>query len=149
MAELSAVTHNETDRTTYESLFDRETAAPLWPLLIDRLTIALARARRRNRAIAVIAIEKPRTYRHTPVSNPKFVVDLQTALRADDTVARLSQHTFVVVCNEIATDADTAAIARRLLQTTGIVAHLGIALSHGSDTPQGLLDRAVRSALHA
>jgi hypothetical protein len=138
--------HVEVDRDGYQRLFDRETNAPQWPLLVDRISVGLARALRTNREVAVIVLDQPRRFDQRPIEAIELVQRLVGRVRADDTVARIAERTFVVVCNEISRDVDAAMIARRLLEESEITAHLGLALGVPTDTPDRLLSRALYQA---
>jgi len=133
----------------YTSLFDRETAAPRWPLLVDRVNVSLARARRRNRQIAVFVLQHPRGFDQRPVTPAELVSALQGCLRSDDTVARLTDSMFAVVCNDIDQDPDAAGIARRVLHASGVIAELGVALGTPNETAEALVNRAIRRATSA
>jgi hypothetical protein len=57
---MTNATHHirvEADPVQYERMFDRETGLPRWSLLLDRTTIALARAHRVNRVVAVFVLD--------------------------------------------------------------------------------------------
>lgn len=128
--------------------FDEETGAVLWPLLVDRTDVALARARRDNNLVAVFALDNPRVEVGHPMHMAPAAMRerLASLLRPDDTVGRVAQRTFVVVCNEISADQDAAGIAQRLVRSVGIVAGLGIALGNPNDNAESLLRRALVEA---
>jgi GGDEF domain-containing protein len=136
----------EAQRVGYETLLDEETGLPTWPLLLDRVTVALAHARRTGRELAVFVIEEPRVGRR--VRDMKLVSQmLQAKLRSDDTLARIGERRLVALCSEIRHDEDAAAVALRLIAGAGIVCHLGIAQGSIDDTPETLLARAIEEAV--
>lgn len=131
---------------SYESLFDDRTRLPGWTLLIDRTSVALARAARRDRQAMVVVLDAIRAHPGTSFDLRASVGALRARLRSDDTIARVEDRTLVVVCNEIDADADAAGVARRLVTHVGIDCELGIALSGGHDDAISLLTQAVRDA---
>ena len=72
---------------------------------------------------------------------------LQERLRPDDTLARIGDRRFAVVCNDIRADEDAAHIARRLVYTAGLVCGLGIALGNDHDPPEVVIGRALLAAV--
>ena len=101
----------------YEALRDPPTRLPLSALLIDRVAVAIARAQRANRCVAVLVLSNIRS------CTPSITVDLrglaqtlQHRLRPDDTVARVGDSALVVVCDAIGTDEEARRIARRVME---------------------------------
>jgi GGDEF domain-containing protein len=146
MAQTSQQIRVEADPVQYERMFDRETGLPRWPLLIDRTTIALARANRVNRVVSVFVLDDPRTFDGDLPDFPDLAKRLTARVRPDDTVARVARRTFVVVCNDIRRDQDAAAVAQRLVHNSEVIARLGVALGGPGDTAESLLDRALDQA---
>jgi hypothetical protein len=130
----------------YDRLFDRETGLVRWPLLMDRTTVALSRAKRAERGVAVFVLENPRSFDGTAPEFADFAVRLRERVRPDDTVARAAPRTFVIVCNDIVADEDAAGVARRLVLGAGVLCRLGVALASPEDSAGSLLDRALRDA---
>jgi GGDEF domain-containing protein len=133
------------ERARYEALFDSLTGLPRGTLLLDRIAVALARARRHGTDVAVFVLEDPRF--PTGAHDVKRVVEvLLSRLRPDDTLARIGSRRFAVVCNDIREDEDAAQVAHRLVLGSGLVSGLGIALGHEVDLPEALLGQALREA---
>jgi hypothetical protein len=130
----------------YDRLFDRQTGLARWPLLVDRTTVALARATRCERVVAVFVIENPRAFDGSVPDLADLADQLRASVRPDDTVARAAPRTFVIVCNDIAADQDAASVARRLVHGAGVLCQLGVALGTPDDTAGSLLERALREA---
>jgi hypothetical protein len=99
----------------YRELFDAETGLAGDLLLRDRLGVGLARARRFNRYVLVIwfAIE-PQSPTVATARVRALAAGLQDAVRPDDTVARVGEWDFVVLCNDLAHGDASARIVRRL-----------------------------------
>jgi GGDEF domain-containing protein len=136
----------DVERARYEELMDELTGLPMWTLLLDRTTVALARARRAGNEIAVFVLEDPRMGRRA--RDLVGVAEILGAkLRPDDTLARIGERRLAVVLNDIRVDSDAAAVARRLIYTAGIVCGLGVALGGIDDTPELVISRAMREAL--
>jgi hypothetical protein len=146
MAQAAHDIRIDQDPGQYHRMFDRQTGLPRWPLLLDRTSIALARAGRGDRVVAVFVLEDPRQFDGTVPDFPDLAQRLQSWVRPDDTVARPAHRTFVVVCNEIARDQDAAGVARRLVQSSGVLCKLGVALGGPDDSAQSLIERALGEA---
>lgn len=136
----------EIERARYEHLLDSLTGLPRWGLLIDRTGVAMGRAERAGTTVAVFVIDEP----HFP-GRPFDVVAvakiLRTRLRPDDTLARLGDRRFAVMCNDIRADEDAAQVARRLVYGTGLVCGLGIALATAHEPPEHVIARALLAAV--
>jgi GGDEF domain-containing protein len=136
----------EIERARYEMLFDPVTGLPRWGLFFDRTAVALARARRSDRSVAVFVLEDPRLL-GGPHDIRRVVELLQNQLRPDDSLARLGPSRFGVVCNDLSSDEDAALVARRLVYSSGIVCGLGVALGGELEAPEVVIARAMRAAL--
>ena len=80
----------EFDRRQYEALFEPGTRLPKRALLIDRVGVAILRARRINRFVAVMVLSNIRSCTMNSAVDVKTVAQmLQYRLRPDDTVARV------------------------------------------------------------
>ncbi len=146
MAQVTQQIRVDSDPDQYRRMFDRQTGLPRWPLLVDRATIALARANRSHGVAAVFVIENPRAFDGTVPDFAELARRLLDRVRPDDTVARAAHRTFVIVCNDIAQDKDAATVARRLVHGSGVMCQLGVALGTGEDSAESLLTRALHEA---
>ena len=138
----------EIERARYEALLDSLTGLPRWGLLIDRTAVAISRARRAGTTVAVFVLEEPQ-FPGQPYDVLAVVKTLQDRLRPDDTLARIGERRFVVVCNDIREDEDAAQVARRLVYSSGLVCGLGVALSNDHDPPEVVIARALIAAVPA
>jgi diguanylate cyclase (GGDEF)-like protein len=131
-------------------------------LMRDRLTAALARARRSGRPVGVLLLDLQRFRQVNEVHGHdagdellRVVADrLRAGVRTEDTVGRLGGDQFAVVAEDLRTAQDIVVIAERLVESLGrsvpvggrIVrapASVGIALSHpDTDGPDQLMREA-------
>jgi hypothetical protein len=79
----------EIERARYENLLDGTTGLPGWTLLIDRVGVALARARRSENQVGVFVIVEPRLP-NKAYDALQVVEASQSRLRPDDSLARLA-----------------------------------------------------------
>jgi GGDEF domain-containing protein len=132
-------------RVGYLALFDPVTGLPGPELLLDRVNVALARARRTGRRVGVFAFCG--ACRDTDDAAVRELVSrLCDEVRADDTVARVTDRTFFVVCNDIEFDQDAGAIVGRLLKHVAGTCRYGVALGSPFDDARELLARAAHRA---
>ena len=136
----------EIERVRYETLLDSLTGLPRWGLLIDRTGVAISRASRAGTTVAVFVIDDPH-FPDRPFDVQAVVKELQARLRPDDTLARIGDRRFAVVCNEIRADEDAAQVARRLVYDAGLVCGLGVALGNQYEAPDHVIARALAAAL--
>jgi len=139
----------EIARARYGALLDRLTGLPNTPLLFDRLTVALARARRNQTYVALYVLEDPRSFRSQGFHLQNLVADLQAQLRADDKLARIGEQRLAILCTDLRADEDAALLARRLIHHAGVICQLGVAMGTADDAPEELLARAVTEAARA
>lgn len=153
------------EELVHRATHDHLTGLPNRGLLLDRLELALARARREGTPVALLFVDLDRfkevndTHGHD--AGDAVLVQLAgrmaEVLRPSDTVARLGGDEFVVLCEDLTGDLDAATIAERLLaaiETTRVVvagaelsvsASIGIAVAGGGPhAPDGpaLLQRS-------
>jgi diguanylate cyclase (GGDEF)-like protein/PAS domain S-box-containing protein len=112
----------------YQALHDPLTGLPNRALFLDRLRVALARAGRSHSLVGVLFLDLDRF----KVINDSLGHDagdrllcamagrLLTTLRPSDTAARFGGDEFVILCEDLETEAETLAIAERI--TTAIAA---------------------------
>lgn len=135
-----AISRDLTDRKelevelAYRATHDPLTGLPNREVALDRLEVALARARRSNRSVAVLFCD---------VDNFKVVNDslghvagdellvhvawqLRRTVRPGDTVARLGGDEFVVLCEDIEDDTVPSHIAARMLAAVGRPTEVGV-----------------------
>jgi len=130
-------------RATHDSL----TQLPNRALLFDRLGLALARARRNDRPVALLFMDldgfKKINDQHGHTIGDQILIDaahaMSFALRPTDTIARMGGDEFVVLCGEINAAIDAEVIAERIRErlvsitnpSTGepLSASIGIAVS--------------------
>ncbi len=111
------------DHIAYLAYHDELTGLPNRTLFNDRLTIALAHARRFNRIVAVFFLDLDHfkrindTLGHTAGDQLLDGVAgrLQEVTRISDTVARLSGDEFTILLSEVAHEEDSARIGRKVL----------------------------------
>jgi GGDEF domain-containing protein len=135
----------EIERARYETLLDSLTGLPRWGLLIDRTAVAIARAQRNGNTMAVFVLDDPH-FPDRPFDVLAVAKLLQSRVRPDDTLARIGDRRFAVVCNEIQADEDAALVARRLVYGSGLVSGLGVALGNDHDPPEQVIARALLAA---
>jgi GGDEF domain-containing protein len=96
-----------------------------------------------NCKVAVCVLDDVQNESGEPPNVEQFVATLRGKLRSDDTIGRVGDQTFVVVCNEIERDKDTGMVAERLLENLGIVCRPGVVQSRGGDDASTLLTTAI------
>jgi GGDEF domain-containing protein len=136
----------EIERARYETLLDSLTGLPRWGLLIDRTAVAIARAQRSGNTVAIFVLDDPH-FPDRPYDILAVVEQLRSRIRPDDTLARIGDRRFAVVCNEILADEDAALVARRLVYASGLVSGLGVALGNDHDPPEVVIARALMAAV--
>jgi diguanylate cyclase (GGDEF)-like protein/PAS domain S-box-containing protein len=149
------------DRLAYQAQHDPLTGLPNRVLFVEFLTLALARARRRQSTSAVLFLDLDRfkivndSLGHDAGDElmQQLSIRLCAALRPGDTVARFGGDEFTVLCEDLSTtDAKGQAIdvARRLLEVIEapvelhgedqhLSASIGIAIAGPGDSPETLL----------
>jgi diguanylate cyclase (GGDEF)-like protein len=106
------------------ALHDPLTGLPDRTLLLDRIGQALGRLRRREATVSLMVIDfddfKAVNTRLGHESGDAFLRDvplrLRSAIRADDTVARLGGDDFVLLCEDVGGEAGSVGVVERVLQ---------------------------------
>jgi diguanylate cyclase (GGDEF)-like protein/PAS domain S-box-containing protein len=150
------------ERLAYQALHDDLTGLPNRRLLIDRLTLALARSERSHRPVGVLLLDLDGfkavndSFGHGVGDEVLVAVAerLRSALRPSDTIARLGGDEFVVLCDDLPAAEDVHAVAGRLALALSVPiftgsgpvhlgASIGAAVAEGPDVDADrLLDRA-------
>ena len=136
----------------YQALHDDLTGLANRSLLLDRLKISLARLERHHRLVAVMFVDLDR-FKLVNDSLGHHVGDellvavaerLRATVRRSDTVARFGGDEFVVLCEDVGSEAEAARIADHLLSLFAapfpgaggaqfLTASIGVALAAGPD----------------
>ncbi|HEX6265776.1 MAG TPA: EAL domain-containing protein [Burkholderiales bacterium] len=111
-------------RLAYLAQFDPLTGLPNRALLADRFSQMIAHARRRQRPLVVLFIDLDEfklvndTLGHTGGDEllKEVAARLQSAVRPDDTVARISGDEFAVVLADLARTEDAALVAQKIIE---------------------------------
>jgi GGDEF domain-containing protein len=126
----------------HQRLFDPVTGLPGPALLLDRVAMALARAGRTERLVGIVVLADVRAVPGEPSMPHALASVLRSAVRPDDTVARVHDHTFVVVCNDLRSEDHVELVARRLLEQAPVRCRVGVVAGTPSEHPHELLGRA-------
>ena len=137
-------------------------------LLLDRLTVALARADRQARGLGVLYVDLDGfkavndRWRHAVGDEVLRTVAqrLTAAVRPQDTVARIGGDEFVVLCGDLTGDDDASEVAERALEAlrrpiphrAGIcqlAASIGVVPGGGERDPAELIEAADRAMYRA
>ncbi len=166
--EVVGVSRDITERKTveehieYQAYHDALTGLPNRRLFRDRLTVALAHARRLKHPLAVMFLDLDRfkvvndTLGHSVGDEflKAVATRLQAALREEDSVARMGGDEFTVLLADLKTSNDAAKIAQKVLETVAqplaiegtelfLTTSIGIALfPSDGDTAEALLANA-------
>src|SRR5579884_1549947 len=153
--------HRAEELLAHRALHDPLTGLPNWALVSDRLSQALQRSRRSNRAVAVVALDIDRfglvNHELGHEGGDDLLVQvssrLEGVLRPTDTLGRQGNDEFVVVAEDIAGQDDAAHLAQRLRDVFArpfvvggrqvtVTASLGVATSDGRATAEALMSDA-------
>lgn len=169
----SCVLHDISERKAFEhrlahqATHDPLTGLPNRTLLLDRLSVALARARRNDKLLAVLFLDLD----HFKVVNDslghslgdrllvKIAERLSEALRPGDTIARFGGDEFVVLCEELDDGSDAIPIAERIFETISdpflisesevfVDVSIGIAFPNSPDADPETLIRDADAAMY-
>jgi diguanylate cyclase (GGDEF)-like protein/PAS domain S-box-containing protein len=148
-------------------MIDPLTGLPGRMLFMDRLSVALARSGRKSSQVAVFLLDLDGfrlvndSYGRTTGDRVLMAVAERVfgALRPGDTVARIGEDEFAILCDDIARAEGAATIAERVHASVGapypfegeevaITAGLGFAVGTGRDHSPEFLFRRAETALH-
>ncbi len=144
--------HQAEEQLTYQAGHDALTGLPNRALLLDRLSVAAARAHRSELAVALIFIDvdnfKPVNDTLGHHVGDALLVELARRLdelvRGADTVARLGGDEYVVLCDELTDDQVAVTLATRICEacngpmvldgkTHDLSVSVGVAVAHGKE----------------
>lgn len=136
------------ERAQYEALFDPITRLPRLALLVDRINVALLRARRVSCEIAVVILQYIKDPGGGPPDLAQIADELSSKLRNDDTVAQVGDGTLAVLFNEIAAEEDAHVIAQRLIEDSRIMSSITLTMSGEHGDAEAVLEHALEQAAH-
>ncbi|HEX7151940.1 MAG TPA: EAL domain-containing protein [Thermoanaerobaculia bacterium] len=136
--EIVSVTRDITERKTaeeqieYQAYHDALTGLPNRLLFRDRLTVALAHAKRQQHLLAAMFLDLDRfkyvndTLGHSVGDEllKAIAVRLQSMLREEDTIARMGGDEFTILLADLASAEDAAKIAQKLIDAIAQPVHL-------------------------
>jgi len=166
VTDLSAWVSAAGDAELSFAAFDRATGFPTRALLLDRMKIALAAARRYRRRAALLRVDLDRLKNLLQSLSPEGADEVQSAVaetlrncvRDCDTTARLGTGEFVILLPEIGQREDAGITAARVVQAiealferneprSRVTAHIGVAVYPADGTnPERLLNGAALAA---
>jgi diguanylate cyclase (GGDEF)-like protein/PAS domain S-box-containing protein len=155
------------EQIEYQAYHDALTGLPNRLLFRDRLTIALAHAKRQQTPLAVMFLDLDRfkfvndTLGHSLGDEMlrAIAVRIQNVLREGDTIARMGGDEFTVLLTDLRDVSDAAKIAQKLLEAVGqpvrveghelyVTTSIGIAVHPGDGDTAEMLLKSADSAMY-
>ena len=136
---------NRDEEAQYRALFHAGTWLVKPALLRDRLEVALARAQRLHRLVAVVRVDVEVPAEYTSGRGkllnllPLVAGRLRSAVRPDDTVGAVGDYRFVVVCNDLGDVEDLDRIIERL---EGVITARSFQTKSSPRSPRPSTDRS-------
>jgi len=124
-------------------MFDRVTGLVAPPLFLDRVEMALARAGRVRAYAAVLFFRHVHSFPAQSRELSDLARRFRSELRADDSVGRMGELDFGVVCQEVESRRDGIEIGQRLLRRASSVCSVGVALGRFPERAEELTLRAI------
>jgi diguanylate cyclase (GGDEF)-like protein/PAS domain S-box-containing protein len=151
----------------FQAYHDSLTALPNRSLIVDRLNVALSRAKRRRKPAAVMVIDVDHfelintTFGHGIADRllKEFADRLNACVREEDSVGRFGSDEFMVVLAEMAAETDAAIAAQRVLDSIShqfvieghaidVKASIGISVSPADGTTTEALVKNATTAMY-
>ena len=155
------------ERLEYQAIHDPLTGMPNRLLLVDRLEVAITRAKRTGLSLAVMFIDLDRfkiindSLGHAAGDQLLETVAerIKASVRPNDTIARFGGDEFVILCEDISTERQTQEISERLLENIHrpimlregevyVTASIGLARSFGGDDTAETILRDADTAMY-
>ena len=131
----------ELDRQPYEGLYHPGTTMPRWPVLLDRIEVALLRGRRYGRSVGLLVLNDVTTVDGADIWEVARI--LQPLVGVDDTIALGPDNsTLVLVCATVDNAEHARVIAHELLEEAGVMCRVEMTFSDAADEPGAFLARA-------
>jgi GGDEF domain-containing protein len=127
-------------------LFDRTTGLPGPVLLLDRIEVGLAHAKRRRRQLGVFYVDL-QSVGHQPPDLRGIAEKLEATVRPDDTVAEDGDGNLVVVCHDLDLESHAERVTERLLDAIAAPCRFGVALGCPPTSASSLIAQAMNRAI--
>ncbi len=170
---VSGISRDMSDRKAFEATLEHQathdplTGLPNRTLLLDRLEVALGRARRTRSSVAVLFLDLD----HFKVINDSLghgagdqllvtlAGQLTTLVRPGDTVARFGGDEFLVLCEDMSDEDEVRVVAQRIAETVAapavvgdaevvVTCSVGIAFARGGSVDAESLIRDADAAMY-